>query len=53
LVKQAKQLEVEDVEPAMPGLEPRQKLEEAIAKRLENVQFSELGWLQSPIAESE
>ena len=51
-VEQAKRLKVEDVEPATPGLEPRQKLEEAATKRLENVQFLELEWLQSASAES-
>ena len=44
-MEQAKQLEAEDVEPAMPRLEPRQKLEEAATKWLENVQFIELEWL--------
>ena len=52
MVEQAKRLKAEDMEPATPGLEPRRKLEEAAAKRLEKLQFSELDWLQSPVAES-
>ena len=52
MVEQAKRLEAEDVEPATPWLEPRRKLEEAIAKRLEKFQFSELEWLQQDAAES-
>ena len=52
MVEQAKQLEVEDVEPATPGPEPRQKLEEAATKWLKNVEFLELEWLQQDTAES-
>ena len=36
----------------MPGLEPRWKLEEAATKRLKNVEFLELEWLQQDAAES-
>ena len=52
MVEQAKWLEANDVEPAMPRLEPRRKLEEAVAKRLKNVKFLELEWLQQDAAES-
>ena len=34
-----------NLEPATSGLEPRQKLEEAAAKWLENFEFLELEWL--------
>ena len=34
--------QAEDVEPAMPGLEPRQKLEEAATKWLKKFEFLEL-----------
>ena len=30
--------------PAMPGLEPKRKLEKAAAKRLEKLKFPELEW---------
>ena len=52
-LKQAKRLEAKDVEPAMPGLEPRRKLEEAATKWLKKFQFPELEWLQQDAAESE
>ena len=45
MVKQAKWLEAEDVEPATPRLEPKRKLEEATTKQLENIEFLELEWL--------
>ena len=45
MVKQANRLKAKDVEPAMPGLKPRWKLEEAAAKRLKNFEFLELEWL--------
>ena len=40
------------MEPATPGLELKRKLEETATKRLKKFEFSELGWLQSPAAES-
>ena len=53
MLKQAKWLKAEDLEPATPRLEPRRKLEESAAERLKKFQFSELEWLQSAVAESE
>ena len=45
MLEQAKWLKAEDLEPATPRPEPRQKLEEAAIKWLENIQFIELEWL--------
>ena len=45
MLEQAKRLQAENLEPAMPRLEPRRKLEEAAAKRLKRFEFLELEWL--------
>ena len=45
LVEQAKRYQVQNLEPAMPRLEPRRKLEEATAKWLKKFEFLELEWL--------
>ena len=44
-LEQAKRLQAKNLEPAMPRLEPRWKLEGTTAKRLEKFEFLELEWL--------
>ena len=45
MLEQAERYQVQNLEPAMPRLESRRKLEEAVAKRLKNFEFLELEWL--------
>ena len=42
MLEQAKRYQVQNLEPAAPRLEPRRKLKEAAAKRLEKFEFLEL-----------